>query len=83
MSEKYQKVIELINSFKGKFRCPNVEDKIDFTQFILPATDELPCLVITPYNIFGIHAHQAKQEGRKEILDKLKKDYPEVDVDKL
>lgn len=71
--KKFEKVIELIESFKGKFEEVNYnKDEIDEGQFILPATDELPCLVIEPFNVHGFHGNKRELKGRQDIIKKIK-----------
>ena len=59
-------VQELINSFKGKFQEPKITDDFDFAQFVLSETNELPTLVIMPYNVHNIRLQQAYEKGLKD-----------------
>jgi hypothetical protein len=63
---KYDHVHKAIEAFK-KLKVPDMDDKIEFSQFVLPAKGDVPCLVIYPYNYSGVHTHQVAKKAVKEI----------------
>jgi len=71
---EFTKVFEKIQSFLGKFNELTEEEglALDFSQFALNATENLPAMVIMPYNVNAYHATKHFKRGQQAERDAAK-----------
>jgi len=74
-----EKIISFIKNMKGKNYFVGAEGdyatkaNIDYSQFVLNASNEYPALVIMPYNIAGTYKDQSFLDGKLDTLNNLSK----------
>ena len=81
-----ERIKVLIKTF-DKFSEPPPHKDIDYSQFVLPAKGDLPCLVVKPYNIDANQITHYKSEVKRlelenqtmfKTLQVLRESFPDV-----